>query len=164
MTTLVIVQLVTVLITGLIAGLFYGYSCSVNGCLGNLSDEKYLEAFQSINRVIQNPVFFLSFMGSAILLPIVTVYTYRSGSHIAFQYLLAASIIYFIGVMGITIAANIPLNEQLDKFSLRTATAQEISAFRDSFENRWNSFHTIRTIASIITFVISILAIIKQKN
>ncbi|MBC8154239.1 MAG: DUF1772 domain-containing protein, partial [Bacteroidetes bacterium] len=58
--------------TALIAGLLYAYSCSVNPGLNRLSDASYLAAMQSINREIQNPVFFLSFLGALVLLPLST--------------------------------------------------------------------------------------------
>jgi uncharacterized membrane protein len=58
---------------------------------------------------------------------------------------------------------NVPLNEQLAKFSILTTTSNEISAMRKSFEKSWNSFHSVRTIASIISFGLTILSIIKSK-
>jgi uncharacterized membrane protein len=163
MNTQIIFQLLSVLATGLIAGLFYGYSCSVNQGLGNLPDEKYLEAFQSIDRAIQNPAFLSSFLGSAVLLPIVTILVYKTEVPASFFFLVSATIIYFTGVIGITVFCNVPLNEQLAKFSISTATADEISAMRQVFEKPWNRFHSIRTIASIIAFSFTILSIIKQK-
>lgn len=39
------------LLCGLLAGLFYGYSCSVNNGLGRLNDPGYLKAMRSINKV-----------------------------------------------------------------------------------------------------------------
>lgn len=158
-----IFQIIAVLTTGLVAGLFYGYSCSVNAGLGNLSDEKYLEAFQSINRVIQNPMFFLSFMGSVFVLPISSYLMYRDGISTSFYLLIGATIIYFISVFGVTILGNVPLNEQLDKFSILSATANEISAMRSAFETPWNTYHTVRTIGSVVSFVLAVLSIIKLK-
>ncbi len=53
-----IFQFVSILFTGLIAGLFYGYECSVIKGSKTLHDGAYLQLFQSINRAIQNPHFF----------------------------------------------------------------------------------------------------------
>jgi uncharacterized membrane protein len=72
-------------------------------------------------------------------------------------------IIYFVGVLGVTMLCNVPLNEQLAKFSISTATSNEISAMRKSFERPWNAYHTIRTIASIVSFGLTILSIIKSR-
>lgn len=161
MSTLLLFQILTIATTGLIAGLFYGYSCSVNQGLGNLSDLKYLEAFQSINKAIQNPAFFLSFMGSLLLLAITTYLQYRNAMSSSFYFLAAATLIYTIAVFGITVLCNVPLNEQLDKFPLQNATAEEITAMRKLFEQPWNNYHTARTFASILSFLLSILSLLK---
>ena len=158
-----ILLIITILTTGLLAGLFYGYSCSVIGGLGNLPDIQYLEAFQSIDRAIQNPVFLFSFMGNVFLLPVVAIIMNKSGAVVSFQFLLIATLVYVIGVLGITIFCNIPLNEQLARFQIANADADEISAMRKAFEKPWNYFHSIRTIAAIISFSFSILAITKFK-
>jgi uncharacterized membrane protein len=62
----------TILLSGLVAGLLYAYSCSVNSGLKNLPDAAYLKAMQSINIAIQNPLFFASFLGLPVLLIINT--------------------------------------------------------------------------------------------
>jgi uncharacterized membrane protein len=159
----IIFQVATILTTGLLAGLFYGYCCSVNKGLGNLSDEKYLEAFQSINTAIQNPIFFLSFIGSAFLLLISSYINYQSGISTTFYFSISATFIYFIGVLGITFFYNIPLNEKLNNFNIATATLSEITIMRKIFEKPWNIYHTVRTVASIITFGLSIFSLVKQK-
>ncbi len=62
MTVVNIILLITATLTGLSAGLFYAYACSVNSGLGRLPDREYLAAMQSINREILNPVFFAGFL------------------------------------------------------------------------------------------------------
>lgn len=148
-----------ILLNGLLAGLLYGYSCSVNRGLAKLSDEMYLQAFQSINREIINPVFLLSFLGTSFLLPIICVLEYSSEITISFQFLFSAFVLHFVGVLGITGLGNIPLNNQLEKFPISSANKTEISEMRSLFEKPWNRFHTIRTIASIFSFFLSILAL-----
>jgi len=151
----------SVLCTGLIAGLFYSYSCSVMGGLARLSNENFLAAFQSIDKAIQNPLFLSNFLGMALLLPITTIVVHRSGS---FSWMLLATIIYFVGILAVTIGGNIPLNEKVAQFPLSTASAESIAKMREAFENRWNNFHTIRTIASIASFSSVIIAIINHKR
>ena len=74
------VLILTATTTGLIAGLFYSYSCSVNPGLAKLPDEGYVAAMQSINREILNPVFFATFIGTLLLLPISTWMHFGSGT------------------------------------------------------------------------------------
>jgi uncharacterized membrane protein len=164
MTTTNIVLALTTLTTALIAGLFYAYSCSVNGGLAQLSDTNYILAMQSINRAIQNPLFFISFMGTLFLLPISTYLHYNSAQLNRFYLLLFATIIYLIGVIAITAFGNIPLNNALDKFSMQLADNEAIRQARLGFENAWNSFHLIRTIASIVALILVILACLNKNE
>ncbi|CAN5811458.1 hypothetical protein BH11BAC7_BH11BAC7_30200 [soil metagenome] len=152
----------TVLFIGLVAGLFYAYSCSVNIGLNKLSDKEYLNAMQSINSAIQNPIFFLTFMGLLILFPITSYQLYQNQTN-AFGLFIAAMGIYFVCVFGVTIFGNVPLNEQLANFSIQTETENEIALMRQTFEKPWNAFHSIRTVASIISFASVILFILRQK-
>lgn len=162
MKTLTLFHIASVLFTGLVAGLFYGYQCSVNKGLGNLNDTEYLKGFQSINRAIQNPTFFLSFMGSIIFLGITVILAYRSGQTISFYFLLAALLVYLVGVFGLTIFGNVPLNEKLDAFDIASSSPNAITELRTGFELPWNRLHSIRTVFSILTFLLTLLSI-RQK-
>ena len=156
MTTITLILTATT--TGLIAGLFYSYSCSVNPGLAKLPDGEYLAAMQSINRAILNPVFFATFIGTLLLLPVSTWLQYNEGVSKSFSFLLAATLIYAIGVFGVTIFGNVPLNDGLDKFNLHSASIAEIKRQRAMFEMPWNKLHNIRTIANIISLVLVIIA------
>lgn len=156
-------QFLAILFTGLLAGLFYGFDCSVIKGLGNLSNDIYLKSFQSINKAIQNPYFFISFMGSILVLPVATWLSYKNNSTLTFCILLFATLIYFIAVFGVTILGNIPLNERLANFKIASATESEITSIRQIFEKPWNFYHRIRTFASIIVFALTILSLLKQK-
>lgn len=152
-----LVFVITALSTGLIAGLFYSYSCSVNPGLDRLADAEYLKAMQSINRAILNPVFFATFMGTVILLPLSTWLSYHQQPTARFWYFLAAAIVYIIGVFGVTMGANVPLNEALDKFNIEAATPDQITLQRSLFEQKWNMFNTVRTVANIVSALLAIL-------
>lgn len=154
MTTVFLI--ITTVLTALIAGLFYAYSCSVVLGLGKLSDAEYLRSMQHINREILNPVFFISFMGTAVLLP-VTSFLFR-GQNPAFIFLLLASIVYLIGVFGVTIFGNVPLNDILDQFNSDGSTLEAIKHMRGNFENRWNFFNNIRTVFSVISLCLVVCA------
>jgi uncharacterized membrane protein len=163
MTTANIILAITTLTTALIAGLLYAYSCSVNGGLARLSDANYILAMQAINKAILNPAFLFSFIGTLFLLPICTYLHYNNGDFNRFYLLLFATIIYLIGVILITAFGNIPLNNSLDSFSVQSTDNESITKARLAFENAWNNFHLIRTIASIVALILVILACLKNK-
>jgi uncharacterized membrane protein len=158
-----IVLLITAFTTALIAGLFYSYSCSVNPGLGKLPDAGYLAAMQSINREILNPLFFMSFMGTLILLPVSAWLQFGHPVSARFYLMLAATIVYAAGTFGVTIMGNVPLNNALDGFNLQSASPEMIHQQRELFERPWNRLHSIRTIANAIALILVLLACIKDK-
>ena len=158
LTTSNIVLAITTITSALVAGLLFGYSCSVNPGLAKLSDEQYIAAMQSINRVIQNPVFFACFFGTLFLLPYCAYLHYGQPVSMRFSLILAATIIYAVTVIGITAFGNVPLNETLDKFDLDSATQAAKAAARADFEKAWNSLHAIRTFFSVITLLLMVIA------
>nr|WP_315027709.1 anthrone oxygenase family protein [uncultured Chryseobacterium sp.] len=160
MATLLLI--VTTVLTALIAGLFYAYSCSVVLGLGKLSDAEYLKSMQSINREILNPLFFMSFMGVVILLPVCT-FVFR-GQQPAFIFLLLGTLSYLVGVFGVTVVGNVPMNDVLDKFDIMGSPAEVLKQMRDNFENKWNLLNNIRSFFSIISITLVVCACIWNKE
>ena len=162
MTVNTIIQVAAVVLAGLAAGLFYSYDCSIVNALGKLPDNQYLAAFQSINRAILNPYFFMSFMGSLVLLPIAAWLTYKTGNSTSFYFMLAAAILYAVGVFGVTIGGNVPLNDMLDKYDIANASGDALRTMRLQFEAKWNQLQHIRTYAAILAFIAAVISIIKR--
>ena len=65
--------------SGLIAGLFWGWSVSVARGLAKVSDCTYVSTMQSVNRAILNPMFLLVFMGSTFVLAGAAVASFLTG-------------------------------------------------------------------------------------
>jgi uncharacterized membrane protein len=153
MKTADIILIATTTAAALMAGLFYAYSCSVVIGLGKLNDVEYLKAMQSINKEILNPVFFAAFLG---ILPLLPLNTYLHSQQSNFLLLVAAMIVYLIGVFGVTVVGNIPLNNGLENFNILAADSEAIKAQRALFENKWNMLNHIRTVCSIVTVILLI--------
>jgi uncharacterized membrane protein len=144
--------------TALMAGLFFAWSISVTTGLAKLSNIEYIRAFQAMNRAILNPLFFICFLGTAILLPVSTFLYYQQNPSLRFWFLLIASVLYLIGVIGVTMVGNVPLNESLDAFNSQAATAPEITFQRQQFEGNWNKLNNMRTVASALCIISVIIA------
>ena len=153
-----IILIATITATALIAGLFYAYSCSVNIGLGRLPDREYLAAMQNINSAILNPLFFVSFMGTLILLPLSAWLNYEQSLSGRFLLLAIAAAVYIIGVFGVTMLGNVPLNNMLAGFDLKVAAVSDIARMRLSFERRWLMWHTVRTVASVVCLVLAVVS------
>lgn len=158
MTFLKTILLLAAISNALMAGVFYSYSCSVVLGLGRLSDTEYIAAMQSINGAIQNPLFFITFFGTLILLPFSTYLNYLHPIPLRFWLLLTATIVYFSGAFGVTVFGNIPLNNALEKFNYLDSSKEAISLQRTMFEVRWNNLNIVRAIASTISLILVVMA------
>ena len=107
---------------------------------------------QSINRAIQNPIFFAAFFGAPILLFLSTFWHYENSRR--FSFMLAAAVIYLIGTFAVTVFGNVPLNNRLDRFELKSASEAETTKQRADFERRWNNFNTVRTVSSALAIIL----------
>ncbi len=151
----------TALTVGLSAGLLFAYSVSVNPGLRGLGDDAYIAAMQGINRAIQNGLFFAVYFLPVLLLPLCCRSAYKSGgASSAFWLLMAATVLYLIGVMGITIGGNVPLNGALEAFRREGADAGMLRRAREAFEGPWNRWHAVRTWAAVLSFVLVLAAIV----
>jgi uncharacterized membrane protein len=57
---------------------------------------------------------------------------------------------------------NVPLNNEVDQLNIAGATPDAISALRHKFETNWNRLNAIRTYASILSFLLAILSLLKK--
>lgn len=150
-------------LTGLLAGLFYTFNVGIVLALRSVNPKAHIEVMQQINTKIENMVFFPSFFGPTILLPLAT-FLHRDSSQ--FPLLLIASILHIVGANGITIARNIPLNRELARMDVNQISAEEAEIIRQDFQkvgSAWMRWHNIRTVASILaTVLIFIACIIKE--
>lgn len=140
------------------AGIFFTWSNAVKPGIGKLSDIEYLRALQSMNRVILNNAFKIIFLGAIIAVVLVPVFYYNLYPRNIFWLFVFTLVIYWIGVFGVTVSGNIPLNEILDKTNLESITSEEIKTLRKSIEVKWNNFNLIRCISSGITFILLIVS------
>ena len=153
-----IILALAILLTGLMAGIFFTWSNAVKPGIGKLSDIEYLRALQSMNRVILNNAFKIIFLGAIIAIALVPVFYFNLYPRNIFWLFVFTLVIYWIGVFGVTVSGNIPLNEILDKTNLESITSEEIKTLRKSIEVKWNNFNLIRCISSGITFILLIVS------
>lgn len=147
-----------VLLTGLSAGLCFTWTNAVTPGIGRLDDLGYLQSFQQMNRTILNPVFFVVFFGP-FFLNLSSIYLFKSNPGHLLWLLILAGILYFFGVLVVTVFGNVPLNGMLDKTDLGIASIDELRQLREKFEVKWNRLHSIRTFTSIISFLLLIISL-----
>lgn len=157
-----IVLMLSILFTGLSAGLCFTWSNAITPGIGRLDDLGFLQAFQAMNRTILNGSFFIVFLGPVILL-FINAILHRNANPAAFKSFLIAAILYLVGIGIITVFKNVPLNEMLDKMVLEDLSAVELKALRTKFEQPWNRWHIQRTISSFTAFILLLVGLIYSK-
>jgi uncharacterized membrane protein len=156
-----IVLMLSILFTGLTAGLCFTWSNAVTPGIGRLDDLSFLKSFQAMNRAIINGKFMIVFFGPVLLL-FLNTYLFK-GNHISFWLFLVAAILLFFGIGLVTIFGNVPLNEVLDKSNLEVLSKVELQELRNKFEQPWNRWHSIRTFSSFSAFLLLIIGMLNIK-
>ena len=145
----------SIVATGLMAGLWYGWSVSVIPGTRRVANAEYIGLMQHINREILTPRFLVPFVGIPLLLGGAAIVQFRAGDQRRGLVLSASAVTYLVGVFGVTAAGNVPLNDALDAFDLPGSTAEQIEQRRDAYEGPWNRWHTVRAIANVVAFTLA---------
>ena len=156
------VLFITVLLNAFSVGFFFAWSVSVILGTKKVGHLTYLETMQNINREILNPVFFIVFFGSLIAL-VITIYL-QFNNKTVFVLVLASTIIYLIGTFGVTAFGNVPLNNELEALNITKLNLIKLKDFRTYYESAWNHFHGIRTISSMVSFILLLISIFIKKK
>lgn len=132
-----ILTLTTIIATGLMAGLFFAFSVAVMPGLADLPPENARGAMRRINARIQNPVFLLVFLGTAVLCAV-----------IAFQGRIVGGLLYLVGCLLVTMVVNVPMNNRLESSS---------DAYWPEYLRTWTIWNHVRAVACVFSTVILLL-------
>jgi uncharacterized membrane protein len=147
-----------VLTSGLLAGFFFAYWCSVMVGLHNVPDRAFIESFQAINRVLPNGRFALPFFTPVVLAPVCTWLAFTDGDRDAGWWCLAASVLQAITFL-ITGLRNVPLNNELEVAGM-PASEHDARRVRASFFEPWTRWNDVRFATSTLAFSASIGALV----
>lgn len=143
------VLLLATLAMGLQAGLFYAFSVSVMPGLGRGDDRTFVAAMQQINAAIQNPWFFVTFLGAPVLTVVALLLHLRSEVRGVLPWIVAG-LVLSVALLVITVRVNIPLNDALAAADLRDGTGPGTA--RDAFEATWVWWNVVRAVLSTVAF------------
>jgi uncharacterized membrane protein len=132
------------LTTGMIAGLFYAYSCSVMPGLRRADAAVLVEAMQQINRAILNGWFMLCFLGAALFGAVAVILVAVDGDT-AVLVPAALGFTLYVVQLAVTGRINIPLNNGLD-----AAGSSDPEAARRTFERPWVRWNNVRTVLCVL--------------
>jgi uncharacterized membrane protein len=145
-----------VLGTGLVAGVFCGFSTFVMKGLAALPPAQGVAAMNAINVTAVMPAFMLVFVGSAVLCAVLAVVTFVLWPDDGRVELLVGSALYLFGSFGVTMLANVPRNDALAKLDPGTP---EAAAYWPSYIREWTFWNHVRMVASAGSAVAYVLAL-----
>jgi uncharacterized membrane protein len=148
------------LLCTLVAGFVFAFAIVVMPGIRALGDGEFLKAFQVMDRVIQNnqPIFMLVWIGSAVALLASTVLGFGQLDGSGRVLLIAALVVYLLGVQLPTLTINIPLNNTVQGLAIDEMDSPALKTAREAFESRWNFSNSTRTVlASLVSVLLVIL-------
>jgi uncharacterized membrane protein len=154
---LLVLTFVSAIASALVAGVFFAFSNFVMQALGRIPPEQGVAAMQSINITVINPLFMLAFMGTGAVCLALIVGAFFRWEETGSKLVLAASLIYLIGVIGVTMVFNVPLNDALAAVQPGTPDA---AALWTRYMSEWTFWNSVRTVAPLISAALFIVALV----
>jgi uncharacterized membrane protein len=128
--------LATALGCGCVAGAFFAFSSFVMPALKRLPPAHGIPAMQSINKLAVTPAFMAAVFGTGAI----------SWGERPVALVLAGGALYFVGVIGVTIARNVPLNQRLAKLHFQDADPTDRW---DEYVTKWTAWNRARAAAAL---------------
>ncbi|MGY1845755.1 anthrone oxygenase family protein [Blastococcus sp. SYSU DS1021] len=132
---------------GLVSGAFSVFSLVVMPALVAVPSPVGVAAMQSVNRTAIRPVFLTLLFGTAVLC------LAAGGAELAGARrpgVLAAGPLYLVGVVGVTVAANVPLNDALARWRPDAAAPGDWTRW----VRRWTWWNGVRALAAALAAVL----------
>ena len=148
-------ELITAILLTLVAGVFWGTWFSLSRSMHVLSSDIFITIGKEIMKnvaVTMSIIMPASIAGMLLLL--ISSWKVRT----VYFYCILAALILFIMALIITLAVEVPIDNQI-----RTWTATTTPADWQDIRDRWERYHTIRTFLSLTSVSFFIIAIINRK-
>ncbi|MBL0888233.1 anthrone oxygenase family protein [Myceligenerans indicum] len=142
-----VLTVASVALLGLSAGVFFAFSSFVMSGLDRAGDPAAGEAMTGINDTAVRPAFMSVFFGALLVTAAAGVLGLVAGDGRA-AWVLAAAVVYLVGTVGVTVAANVPLNNRL------LAATDKASGWR-GYHRRWTAWNHVRTLAATAAAVLA---------
>lgn len=143
--------------SGLMAGIFFTFSVVVMPALQRRPAAEGMAAMQTMNVVIVNPLFAVLFVGtgvaSAASIVLLLIGPARAGEPAA----AAGGVLYLVGALVVTGAANVPRNDALDAADPVRADGADLWTRYLREWTAWNHVRTASTTAALALFVLAAL-------
>ena len=146
------------LTTGMLAGLYYGWSTSVMPGLNRVTPRAAIEGFRGMDAAIINPVFMMSFLGAPFLAAGAAALLLGK-DHRALLWGVGAAALLNVAGLITTAAFNVPLNNHVHRLGDPASIADPAKEWSD-FYGPWMLWHNIRTAGHTVAFALLSWALI----
>lgn len=151
-----VVTCVAALGCGLVAGIFFAFSAFVMKALSRIPDDQGIAAMQSINIVVLNPWFFSAFFGTAAVCVVALILSLARMPEPRGVLMLAGSVLYLLGCIGVTILCNVPRNNRLASVSPTDSESAKVWSVYVADWTAWNHVRTIASLAAAASFSVAL--------
>lgn len=143
--------------SALVAGLLFAFSTSVMPALGRRPAREGIAVMQAVNSAILNPLFGLLFGGTAVVNLVLAAGAPFTGDEAGAGWRAAGGLLYLVGVVGVTMVVNVPMNESLDRVDpAGDAGAAEWARYLRRW-TAWNHLRAALGTAAATALVLSLL-------
>lgn len=140
----------------LVAGVFFAFSNFVMPALFRLPGVQGAEAMGMINVTVVNPGFMVPLFGTGLVGLALTIAAIAFDTRLSGGLCLAATAVYLVGCIGVTLAFNVPLNDAL-AVSLRSGPSTV--SYWHAYVSGWTWWNSVRTVAACAAGALYALAL-----
>lgn len=148
----------TVMLMGLLAGVFFTFSSFGMPGLDQTSSAAAIEAMQGMNRAVRNPTFFVPFFLTPVFAAGLAILAWVTGRKLAALGLGAGGVIYFLGGFLLTVGYHIPMNETLALINVETL-GDQVDEVWSTYSRDWTPLNTVRTFVCLLAIIPLALAL-----
>lgn len=142
--------------SGLLAGLYFAFSAFIMTSLGRIDQTAGISAMNAINVDIVRSPFMPFFLGTTLAGALLAGFAIVRWSEPGTLPMLAGGVLYVLGMFGVTMLFNVPLNDALAAAAPSSADGATVWT---GYLKDWTLWNHVRTLASTGAAALYILAI-----
>jgi uncharacterized membrane protein len=146
-------------VTGIMAGFFYTYTFNINLAMMQVDGATYATMQSLFNENVRHFVFFIFFFGGAAVPVLTLLVNWRHRKTFPFWLIVAAGVLYFLGIVIFTANVNLPLNYYTESW-----TPQALPADWMATRDAWNSANALRVLLASTSFFLYLIALVLRAS
>ncbi|MBV1868799.1 MAG: DUF1772 domain-containing protein [Marinosulfonomonas sp.] len=150
---------IAALLSGIIAGVFLAFSDFVMASLTLAKPAVGIEAMQIINRRVYRSLFLVLLLGMVPVSVGIAIYAHFELSGLPAFWFVLGGLIYVIGVFGVTMVCNVPMNKKLDALDVSMPATKAYWAEHTMCWTRWNHLRTFASVGAAVCFLCGCVAL-----